>query len=165
MRLYTSDGHRLATDIVQLENSVDDLKGILPFKLAEMLLQAQPSGTLGFFFDESHFYCSTGGTVYGSKFVATEFTDVSEILNTELFQSIKIAKCELLDSVKRIKGFVQSAKIAKLNERDKSAQLRLRTALSKPLIAKGDIGELDIKFTDYITQYTDSFVSAAASYN
>ena len=55
--------------------------------------------------------------------------------------------------------------IEKLNERDKSAQLRLRTALSKPLVAKGDIGELDIKFTDYITQYTESFVSAAASYN
>lgn len=55
--------------------------------------------------------------------------------------------------------------IEKLNERDKSAQLRLRTALSKPLIAKGDIGELDVNFADYITQYTDSFVSAAASYN
>ena len=40
MKLYTSDGHRLATGIVQLESSVDDLNGILPFKIAEMLLQA-----------------------------------------------------------------------------------------------------------------------------
>ena len=48
MKLYTSDGHRLAKDIIQLENSVDDLNGILPFKLAEMLLQAQPDGTLAF---------------------------------------------------------------------------------------------------------------------
>ncbi|MCO7208581.1 hypothetical protein [Pseudoalteromonas sp. CnMc7-37] len=131
MKLYTSDGHRLATDIVQLENSVDDLKGILPFKLAEMLLQTQPDGTLGFFFDDSHFYCSTGGTVYGSKFVATEFTDVSEILNTELFQSIKIAKSELLDSVKRIKGFVQSAKIAKLTISLKGQELLLNANADK----------------------------------
>lgn len=55
--------------------------------------------------------------------------------------------------------------IEKLNERDKSAQLRLRTALSKPLVVQGDISELEIYFADYITQYTDSFVRAAASYN
>lgn len=73
MKLYTSDGHRLAKDIIQLENSVDDLNGILPFKLAEMLLQAQPDGNLGFFFDVSHFYWSAEGTVYGTNFLIKVF--------------------------------------------------------------------------------------------
>jgi len=49
------------------------LKGILPFKLAEMLLQAQPDGTLGFFFDVSHFYWSAEGTVYGTNFLIKVF--------------------------------------------------------------------------------------------
>ncbi len=68
MKLYTSDGHRLAKDIIQLENSVDDLNGILPFKPAGMLLQAQTDGNLSFFFDVSHFYWSAEGTVYGTNF-------------------------------------------------------------------------------------------------
>ncbi len=131
MKLYTSDGHRLATNNVLMNHSVDGLQGVLPHKLVELLIQTPHTGRIDFFFDESHFFATINGTVYGSKFVAANFTDVSHIIDTELTQTIRIATTELLDSVKRIKGFMQGVRIPKLTLSFQNNELLLNSDADK----------------------------------
>lgn len=48
---------------------------------------------------------------------------------------------------------------------DDEKALALRSALSRPLVLSGDIGNLDVSFTECLDQYIDSYVPAVGTLN
>ncbi|WP_064663702.1 DNA polymerase III subunit beta [Pseudoalteromonas sp. MQS005] len=131
MALYASDGHRLASNTVTVEESSNDLQGLIPSKLAEMILQLPQSELVSFFFDSSHFFCVSNNTVIASKFVATQFTDVTHILNTNLIATATILTSDLIGSVKRIRTFLSGVSIAKLTLQVSGGELFLNAQADK----------------------------------
>jgi hypothetical protein len=50
--------------------------------------------------------------------------------------------------------------------KDESAEaLKLRAALTQPIVISGDIGEVDVSITDALIQYTDTYINGANAHS
>ena len=88
----------------------------------------------------------------------------------QLVRTIKEANAQHIQLIIRPDGdnnatVIVNTVLQPTSKSESSEALKLRAALATPIVLSGDIGELDVEFTQEFTQFSDTFVGAAQTHS
>lgn len=134
LRVVALDGHRIAIRKIQLKQSFDNEKVIVPGKtLTEIskILTGNTEDEVKVFFTKNHIVFEFDDTVVVSRLIEGEYFKINQMLSSDYETKVQINKRELLDCIDR-------------------STLLLKEGNNKPIILHFQDGKVEIKMTSFI---------------
>lgn len=134
LKVVSLDGHRIAIRQIELKESFDDLKVIVPGKtLIEIskILNGNIEDEVKIFFTKNHIVFEFDDTVVVSRLIEGEYFKINKMLSSDYETKLVINKRELLDCIDR-------------------ATLLIKEGDKKPIIISIDDHEMELKINSYL---------------
>lgn len=140
MKVVSLDGHRVSLRNIELKESFDDVKVIVPGKtLNEIskILTGNSEDEVRIFFTSNHIVFEFDDTVVVSRLIDGEYFRIEQMLSNDYETKIKINKKELVDCIDR-------------------ATLLVKESDRKPIVITIQDGELELKINSTIGYMNES---------
>lgn len=134
LKVVALDGHRIAIRNIEITNSIDNLKVIVPGKtLVELskIFSTNADDMVNIYFTNNHILFEFDNTIVVSRLIEGEYFKVNQMLSNDYDTKIAINKKEFLDSIDR-------------------ASLLIRDNDKKPIIINITDGQLEVKVNSSI---------------
>lgn len=142
MKVVSLDGHRVSLRNIELKESFDDVKVIVPGKtLNEIskILTGNSEDEVRIFFTSNHIVFEFDDTVVVSRLIDGEYFRIEQMLSNDYETKIKINKKELVDCIDR-------------------ATLLVKESDRKPIVITIQDGELELKINSTIGYMNESIL-------
>ena len=134
LKVVSLDGHRISIRKIELKDSFDDIKVIVPGKTLNEISKILSGGTddeVRIFFTSNHIVFEFDSTVVVSRLIEGEYFKINQMLSSDYETKISINKKELLSCIDR-------------------ATLLVKEGDKKPIIINITDGDLEIKISSVL---------------
>ncbi len=134
LRVVALDGHRISTRTVELKQSYDDRKVVIPGKTlsdVSKILSGDMEKSVHIYFTERHILFEFDETIVVSRLLEGEYFKIDQMLSVDYRTHIRINRMELLSCLERATLLVkeEDKKPIILMIADDMVQMKIRTAL------------------------------------
>ncbi|MDF2589213.1 MAG: polymerase beta subunit [Anaerocolumna sp.] len=139
LKVVSLDGHRISIRKINLKDSYNDIKVIVPGKtLIEVskILSGEFSDEVSMFFTDKHILFEFNNTIVLSRLIEGEYYKINQMLSSDYETKITINKKELLNSIDR-------------------ATLLIKETEKKPIIVKIEEKKMELKMNSTIGSMDD----------
>ena len=134
LKVVSLDGHRISIRKIELKDSFDDIKVVVPGKTLNEISKILSGGVddeVRIFFTSNHIVFEFDNTVVVSRLIEGEYFRIDQMLSSDYETKFKINKKELLDCIDR-------------------ATLLVKEGDKKPIIISVTDGDLELKINSVI---------------
>lgn len=134
LKVVSLDGHRISIRKIELKDSFDDIKVVVPGKTLNEISKILSGGTEGevrIFFTNNHIVFEFDSTVVVSRLIEGEYFKINQMLSSDYETKVSINKKEFLNCIDR-------------------ATLLVKEGDKKPIIINITDGDLELKITSVI---------------
>jgi len=134
LRVISLDGHRISVRKIEMKNSYEDKKVIVPGKtLAEIskIIPGDADKDVNIFFTSKHILFEFDNTLVVSRLIEGEYFKIDQMLSSDYETKVKINKKEFLDCIDRATLLVKEGdkKPIIINITDKMMELKINSAV------------------------------------
>lgn len=134
MKLVSSDGHRISIRKIQLRESYDHKKVIVPGKTLNEVSKILPGGAdsdLTIYFTSNHIVFEFENTVVVSRLIEGEYFNIDRMISSDYETKVKVNKKELLNCIDRATLLTREGdrKPIVINITDEGMVLKIESAL------------------------------------
>jgi len=134
MKVVSLDGHRISVRKIELKNSYDSRKVVVPGKtLSEVskILSGDMDKDVNLFFTDKHILFEFDETIVVSRLIEGEYFKIEQMLSSDYETKIIMKKRELLDCIDRATLLVKEGdkKPVIIDVRDTSMQLKMNSTV------------------------------------
>lgn len=134
MRIVSLDGHRISIRRIQLKNTYDSLKVIVPGKTlneVSKILSGEVSEEVNIFFTDKHIVFEFNDTVVLSRLIEGEYYKIDQMLSGDYETKVTLNKKELLNCIDRATLLVKESekKPVIIQITDENMQLRINSSI------------------------------------
>ncbi len=132
LKVVSLDGHRISIRNIELKDSYEAQKGIIPGKtLIEMskILPDETNEEVRMFFTEKHIVFEFDSTTVVSRLIEGEYFKIDQMLSPDYETKIKVGKRQLLEGINRVNPFLKMGekKPIIMNVTDGNIELRINS--------------------------------------
>lgn len=134
LKVVSLDGHRISIRNIELKESYEEHKVVVPGKTLQEVSKILPGDTnenVSMFFTDNHIVFEFGSTTVISRLIEGEYFKIEQMLSSDYETKIKINKRELLDCIDR-------------------ATLLVKEGDKKPIIMNVTDGNMELKINSFI---------------
>lgn len=134
LKVVSLDGHRISIRKIELKDSFDDIKVVVPGKTLNEISKILSGGTedeVRIFFTNNHIVFEFDSTVVVSRLIEGEYFKINQMLSSDYETKVSINKKEFLNCIDR-------------------ATLLVKEGDKKPIIINITDGDLELKITSVI---------------
>lgn len=134
LRVISLDGHRISIRKINLKNSYDNKKVIVPGKTLNDISKILPGDAdkdVTIFFTGKHIIFEFDNTIVVSRLIEGEYFNVDQMLSSDYETKVTINKKNLLDSIDRSLLFVKEGdkKPIIMNIKDEDVEIKITSAV------------------------------------
>lgn len=134
LQVVSLDGHRISIRTIELKDSFDDIKVIVPGKTLNEISKILSGGTedeVRIFFTSNHIVFEFDETVVVSRLIEGEYFKINQMINSDYETKVKINKKEFLNCIDR-------------------ATLLVKEGDKKPIIINITEGDMELKINSVV---------------
>ena len=134
LKVVSLDGHRISIRKIELKDSFDDIKVVVPGKTLNEISKILTGGTedeVRIFFTSNHIVFEFDSTVVVSRLIEGEYFKINQMLSSDYETKVSINKKEFLNCIDR-------------------ATLLVKEGDKKPIIINITDGDLELKITSVV---------------
>ena len=134
LKVVSLDGHRISIRKIELKDSFDDIKVVVPGKTLNEISKILSGGTedeVRIFFTSNHIVFEFDSTVVVSRLIEGEYFKINQMLSSDYETKVSINKKEFLNCIDR-------------------ATLLVKEGDKKPIIINITDGDLELKITSVV---------------
>lgn len=134
LKVVSLDGHRISIRRIQMKNSYEPKKVVIPGKTLNEICKILSDDTekdVSVFFADKHVVFEFGNTVVVSRLIEGEYFRIDQMLSNDYETKIKVPKRELLSCISRATLLVKEGekKPIIINITDEGMELRIKSTL------------------------------------